>query len=879
MADLSLSQTENIQIAAHSNTSAVWLRFGRYFLIKLLTLLVTVTIGVYLSIVIANYGGYLDTIFRGQIAEAIAGMEMAGTWDHITDPEEKTHVIEETIYAMEEARGLHYPFLGRTFSYLWNSMTLGLGESFVFGHGYSSGFSTSFLGIKDIILERLPYTLLLFVSANVLTFVAGLFLALILSRKSGGWVDRIVILFSALASAPAWIHGATLVIVLAAWLRWLPFPHEINLMDTKTIEGFVSLVLPELILPVLAVFASTFFQTIYVWRTYFLIYSEEDYVEMGRAKGLPDRVLERRYILRPSLPYVITNFSLMVMGLWQGSMALELLFNWPGIGLLFLRAIRTHQVALVVGVVVIFAYLLAFTVFLLDIVYALVDPRVTIGGQSGEASQRRSARLQHFSLRKLFFRHSGQSAPRQPLQKNLSWHFPQINPITLYLSLQMTWQRLKVDLFELRRYPSAIFGLMIIGALATLAIYTVISMPYKEAIVAWRGHEADWFRNPRYAKPAWVNHFRSEKLPVSTFLHSQDPNATRTETVIDADMREIEFIFPLHYEYSRLPQNFFIKSTIVYDTKLPLISLSWIRPDGEEIDLGGYSPKGSGMYYPLTDDRVQRRLRGQPVMEALFGGLQPIPGDYQLKAYAYVFEPDSNVEIEVILQGEVHGLAGTDQNRRDILFAIQWGSVVALVFGLLGAVATNIIAMLLAATGVWLSGWVDALIQRITEVIMILPVLPIAILVFYLYSKTIWVILGVVVLLAVFSTSLKNYRAAFLQIKSAAYIEAAQAYGASNGRIIFQYLVPRILPVLAPQLVIMVPGYIYYEATLAYLGVSDPYLPTWGKVIYEALTNNALQTHPHWLLIPLAFMVISGLGFALLSFALDKILNPRLRSS
>jgi peptide/nickel transport system permease protein len=92
-------------------------------------------------------------------------------------------------------------------------------------------------------------------------------------------------------------------------------------------------------------------------------------------------------------------------------------------------------------------------------------------------------------------------------------------------------------------------------------------------------------------------------------------------------------------------------------------------------------------------------------------------------------------------------------------------------------------------------------------------------------------------------------------------------------------MVPRIAPVLAPQLVIMVPGYIYYEATLAYLGVSDPYLPTWGKVIFQALSNNALQTHPHWLLIPLAFMVLSGLGFALLGFALDRILNPRLRNS
>jgi peptide/nickel transport system permease protein len=208
--------------------------------------------------------------------------------------------------------------------------------------------------------------------------------------------------------------------------------------------------------------------------------------------------------------------------------------------------------------------------------------------------------------------------------------------------------------------------------------------------------------------------------------------------------------------------------------------------------------------------------------------------------------------------------------------ALLWGTPVALAFGLLGAVVTSLLAMLIATVGVWYGGWLDELIQRITEVNMILPTLPIAIMVFILYSKSIWAILGVIILLSIFGNSIKNYRAALLQMKEAAYIEGAKAYGASNGRIIRRYLVPRIVPVLMPQLVMMVPAFVFYEATLAFLGVSDPQLPTWGKLIYDAITNGALQGHYYWILQPIALLMVTGLAFALLGFALERIVNPRL---
>ena len=91
-------------------------------------------------------------------------------------------------------------------------------------------------------------------------------------------------------------------------------------------------VLKHLLLPTTAILISAVFLNTYNWRTFFLIYSSEDYVEMAKAKGLSSREIERRYILRPTLPTIITNFALLLITLWTGAIILETVFNWPGLG-------------------------------------------------------------------------------------------------------------------------------------------------------------------------------------------------------------------------------------------------------------------------------------------------------------------------------------------------------------------------------------------------------------------------------------------------------------------------------------------------------------------------------------------------------------------
>ena len=138
--------------------------------------------------------------------------------------------------------------------------------------------------------------------------------------------------------------------------------------------------------------------------------------------------------------------------------------------------------------------------------------------------------------------------------------------------------------------------------------------------------------------------------------------------------------------------------------------------------------------------------------------------------------------------------------------------------------------------------------------------------------------LGVLILLNIFGSSIKTYRAVFLQEKEAGYIEAAQAYGASNIRIIFRYLIPRIIPLMIPSLVVLIPSFVFLEASLAVLGLGDPTLPTWGKVMFDAQDNGALiEGNYYWILEPAFLLMFTGFAFAMVGFSLDRIFNPKLR--
>lgn len=379
--------TEATQSPATGSTSPViksdaartFNRLARYTLVKIVSLLVTITIGVYLTILIANMGGEVDNIRRGAIRENVA-LAVSMDQDMRRMPAaERTRIINERVRLEEQRLGMDRPFILRSFSYLQDAMLLDLGRAQLI---------TSDTGSKQvrlIILERLPPTLVLFATANLLLFFTAVFFALFLSRRYGSFLDRAVIALAPTSAAPGWFYGLFLILIFAAVLGVLPYGGMVAAPPPETTIGYALSLLKHMILPTVAILLSSIFITIYGWRTFFLIFSSEDYVDMAKAKGLTSNMIERRYILRPTLPNIITNFALLIISLWFGAIILETVFNWPGLGRQFYRAIGLFDTPVIVGLTVIYAYLLAITVFLLDFIYALVDPRVKVGSEGPKA--------------------------------------------------------------------------------------------------------------------------------------------------------------------------------------------------------------------------------------------------------------------------------------------------------------------------------------------------------------------------------------------------------------------------------------------------------------------------------------------------------------
>jgi peptide/nickel transport system permease protein len=374
-ATVPLETQSEAQIKRKATTNTLS-RVFRYTAVRVVTLFITVVIAVYLTIMIANMGGYVDTIQRSQIQEQVSMQLALDPSFKALSGEEKQAYMAAQVSIREKRLGLDQPFMVRSLRYLSGALTLNLGRALQMSSDSGSKM------VRNIILERLPATLVLFGTADVFLFIFTLLIALSLSRKYGSFLDKLFITLSPTSAAPGWFYGIFLILIFAALLHWLPFGGMVDAPPPENKLLYALSLAEHMILPVLALTISTTFINAYSWRTFFLIYSSEDYVDMAKAKGLTSRSIERSYILRPTLPTIITSFALLVIYAWLGAPIFETVFNWPGLGRAFFTSIGLFDVPVIVGLTIIFAYLLVITVFLLDIIYALVDPRVKIGGES-----------------------------------------------------------------------------------------------------------------------------------------------------------------------------------------------------------------------------------------------------------------------------------------------------------------------------------------------------------------------------------------------------------------------------------------------------------------------------------------------------------------
>ncbi|MGB9778267.1 MAG: ABC transporter permease [Candidatus Bathyarchaeales archaeon] len=466
----------------------------------------------------------------------------------------------------------------------------------------------------------------------------------------------------------------------------------------------------------------------------------------------------------------------------------------------------------------------------------------------------------------------------------------------------MSVRRFKETFKQLLAYKSAVVGLCILGFIIGLSIYAVVTIPYEEAVRAWRLGEDISINNPRNAAPNWINLFLQKKLPETIIMDTLTSGSGARKAIVPGEtLGAIRIEFSFEFNYDDFPSELNLFLTAKYNETAPYITIDWIKPDGETIRLNEMIVKSTDRYYISIDSKLATKLDaylsekiGQeipyeiPPQLALFAvedesllkpeTAQVLKGKYKMVIQGILFESSSDMDAKLVVYGKVFGLAGTDHLRRDLMVALLWGAPIAVSFGVLASVSISLLQMIIAAVSAWYGRWADMLLQKATEFNMILPFLPILMMIAVFYKLSIWVLLVVVIALSIFGSGVKTYRAMFLQVKELPYIEAAQTYGASSVRIIFRYMIPKVLPTIIPSLVLSVSGFVFLEAALAIMGLGDPTAPTWGKIINDAYNKGALyKGYFYWVLEPSFLLVLTALGFAMLGFALDKIFNPKLR--
>ena len=909
--------TTDAQIPSGLSHIQLVMRLVRYLAGKALTIAATIFISVFITVLLANQPSRrglgpavspFETSLEAQIY-VIVHLNI-NTWT--TGSNGSSEDVQAQVDAMTEQlrteMGLNLPYLPRHLFWTVKALTFDWGKLGSRQGGWASARVTT-ASASDIILQYLPNTLLLIGTAYLLVFLIGMPLSLYLARNYGGRLDRLVAALSPISSVPSWVIGILLISIFAFQLRWLPLSGMYDSFKPDNPVEFILVVSKHMILPVSAILLSLLFQMVYMWRTFFVIYSEEDYVDLARAKGLPPKTLERKYILRPTLPYIITSFVTSLVSFWQLSMALEAVFRWPGLGWLYIKealpnfwgeSMEPGELIIVVGIVVIFAYLLGATVFILDLVYVIIDPRIRLMSANDALQTRQRVKSKDTGWRARFKawrqrRNQKYEMPGQGPAKRRGFSWGELAG-NFKESLHEFSERSGVFFQELRRYPSAMFGLAVIAVLLAGSVYAVTFLPYEQYGLDYdRNRMTGYSYLPRTAMPIWMNLFNDPPLLSTLIINDNSREAHSSTRTMENGWVEKTTTFTFDYSYKEIPSEIFLYLEPTYMEKVPFVSFEWTYPDGSTLKFKDKGISASVSYDFESGINSAQLLNKNPKWRNWFvdTGLYPTPafnlmfakpgssqrvlqqGTYRLTVTSLLFEKDSDVQPQLVLLGQVYGLAGTDYGRRDLVVPLFWGMPFALFIGLLGTLITTLVAMLLPAIGVWFGGWVDNLVQRLTEINMLLPSLPIAVLTNVLFGWNIWVILTIIVILNTFGSPIKTLRSAFLQAKEAPYIESARSYGAGNFRIITHYLVPRVLPVLIPLLITQVPSFIFLEATLGFFNIKSTY-PSWGRIIYEGLTRGALYGSPFWVLEPISLLLLTSLAFALLGSALERVLNPRM---
>ena len=221
-------------------------------------------------------------------------------------------------------------------------------------------------------------------------------------------------------------------------------------------------------------------------------------------------------------------------------------------------------------------------------------------------------------------------------------------------------------------------------------------------------------------------------------------------------------------------------------------------------------------------------------------------------------------------------LLGTDDGGKDVLTNLIYGSRVSLTVGFFASFITLFIGGTVGIVAGFYGGRVENALMRLTDILLVIPDLPLMIILIALLGRKLWVIIVVVGILSWTGTA-RIVRSQTLSIKERKFVQRARAIGAGNLYIIRRHVFPLVFPLMVVNAVLVISGIILYEATLAFLGLGDPTRLSWGQMLQFAFTRGAMSAGAWWVLIPPGLAIAwVALGLTLLGNGLERVFNPRL---
>ena len=333
------------------------------FGVLLVTLLLTISL----------VGSNMDIILKQGIvyqvrAEITENTAIAASFSSV---EEFEKYVQEQIDKRTKALGLDTPW------YSPQRMGFAMYKLLILDFGHAT-FLTSDSGssnVSDILLEKIPRTVLLFTTATIIISIIGILLGAFSGSKVGSVTDRITSMFAVISSSfPVWWIGMLMIFLFA--FTYQIFPARATPTLPSTDPGYIGALLYHMALPLITIVLIGFGSWAYLVRNFMVGTMQEDFIIAKKTIGINKKKIIYKHALKNAAPPIITILALSLSGSLGGAIITEAVFDWPGMGRLYFEAISVMDLPVIIGATYVLTVLFLISIFVADLLYGYLDPRV-----------------------------------------------------------------------------------------------------------------------------------------------------------------------------------------------------------------------------------------------------------------------------------------------------------------------------------------------------------------------------------------------------------------------------------------------------------------------------------------------------------------------